>query len=61
MDIWKTPEEQGCVQCNHCNGYGSSLKENGNTCSRCGGTGMVKEVKHGAYKAATDRPRTGKA
>lgn len=30
------------TECPNCNGYGSSLKEGGNTCSRCGGSGLVK-------------------
>lgn len=33
-------------ECKHCNGYGSSLKEDADTCTRCNGTGLVKkEVK----------------
>jgi hypothetical protein len=27
--------------CPDCNGYGSSLKESGDTCSQCGGTGLL--------------------
>ena len=31
----------GTRWCPHCNGYGSSLKETGERCSRCGGTGLL--------------------
>ena len=31
----------GMEPCGHCNGYGSSLKETSDRCSRCGGTGLV--------------------
>lgn len=31
----------GMKWCPHCNGYGSSLKEPGGRCSRCGGSGLV--------------------
>ena len=29
--------------CHHCNGYGSSLKEPGDRCSVCGGSGVVEK------------------
>jgi DnaJ-class molecular chaperone len=37
----------GYMQCPHCNGYGSSLKdpEGVNICTRCGGSGLVKKEK----------------
>jgi DnaJ-class molecular chaperone len=35
------PEAHGLEQCRHCNGYGSSLKEASDRCTRCGGTGLV--------------------
>lgn len=39
------PEKYGLVECPHCHGYGSSLKdpEGVNTCTRCGGSGLVKK------------------
>lgn len=39
------PEKYGMVECKHCNGYGSSLKdpEGVNTCTVCGGSGLVKK------------------
>ena len=39
------PEKYGLVQCDHCNGYGSSLKESNDTCTKCGGSGLVKKKK----------------
>jgi DnaJ-class molecular chaperone len=38
-DIGRIPE--GMNWCPHCNGYGSSLKERGQHCSHCGGSGLV--------------------
>jgi len=37
-----TPPD-GFVECNHCNGYGSSLKdpEGVNTCTKCKGSGLM--------------------
>lgn len=32
---------EGMTWCPHCNGYGSSLKESSQRCTRCGGTGLV--------------------
>jgi len=37
------PEEHGYVECNHCNGYGSSLKETSDKCTKCGGAGLLKK------------------
>jgi DnaJ-class molecular chaperone len=31
----------GMRWCPHCNGYGSSLKEDAERCTRCAGTGLV--------------------
>lgn len=35
----------GFEECNHCNGYGSSLKdpEGVNICTKCGGSGLMKK------------------
>ena len=45
------PEKHGLVECPHCNGYGSSLKdpEGVDKCTRCGGSGLIK----GASKGTT--------
>ena len=49
FDIMCDPEKHGYEQCKHCNGYGSSLKEDSASCTRCGGSGLVKKevVKEG--------------
>jgi DnaJ-class molecular chaperone len=44
LQIMWNPEKYGYEQCPHCNGYGSSLKEDQNTCSRCFGSGLVKKA-----------------
>jgi hypothetical protein len=37
------PEEHGYQECDHCNGYGSSLKDRGEgPCSKCGGSGLAR-------------------
>jgi len=45
-DFFTLPD--GFEECNHCNGYGSSLKDpvGVNTCTKCGGSGLMqKEIK----------------
>jgi len=39
--------EKGYVECDHCNGYGSSLKdpEGVNKCTKCNGIGLVPPKK----------------
>ena len=32
-------------ECDHCNGYGSSLKEEADKCTKCNGTGLILEKK----------------
>ena len=34
------------ADCPNCNGYGSSLKEEAETCSKCGGLGLVRTTNH---------------
>jgi DNA-directed RNA polymerase subunit RPC12/RpoP len=43
FDTMLNPEKSGYIQCPHCNGYGSSLKdpEGVNICTRCGGAGLI--------------------
>ena len=41
IQIMLNPRQYGYEECAHCNGYGSSLKEDARTCSRCGGSGLV--------------------
>jgi DnaJ-class molecular chaperone len=45
IQIMLDPAKYGYVQCGHCNGYGSSLKESAPKCTRCGGLGLVKTDK----------------
>jgi DnaJ-class molecular chaperone len=42
LDIQVHPEKYGFKQCDHCAGYGSSLKEKAAICSKCDGLGLVK-------------------
>lgn len=51
----KVPE--GTAWCSHCNGYGSSLKDAGDRCTRCGGTGLVM-VADPAGQSANGQPAT---
>jgi len=46
LDALFAPEKYGCVQCSHCNGYGSSFKdpEGVRQCPVCHGIGLVKKV-----------------
>lgn len=39
------PGKYGYKECAHCNGHGSSFKDpvGVDTCTRCGGSGLVKE------------------
>ena len=38
-------ENHGFKICGNCNGYGSSLREESDVCSECGGTGIIKTRK----------------
>lgn len=42
-DITKPLDKQGLQMCDHCSGYGSSLKdpEGVDRCTKCGGTGVM--------------------
>ena len=40
-NIMRDPEAYGFKVCKHCNGYGSSLKEETDRCTHCGGLGLV--------------------
>lgn len=31
------------IECPHCNGYGSSLKESSARCTQCNGSGLIKK------------------
>ena len=43
LDMMCDPEKYGYTVCDHCNGYGSSLKEEAERCTKCNGTGLVKK------------------
>jgi rRNA maturation endonuclease Nob1 len=43
---------EGMKWCRHCNGYGSSLKEESGRCTHCGGSGLLR--------ADRDRPGAGR-
>jgi DnaJ-class molecular chaperone len=47
IEIMLNSEKYCYIQCSHCNGYGSSLKdpEGVDKCTRCHGLGLVKETK----------------
>ena len=47
-EIIMNPEKHGYKICGHCNGYGSSLKDPATQikCSKCHGTGLLKEKKN---------------
>ena len=49
FEIMLDPEKFGYIQCPHCSGYGSSLKdpEGVNICKRCGGSGLIKKEGEG--------------
>ena len=49
------PAAHGLVECPHCNGYGSSLKEEAERCTFCGGTGLVLKEKALTYKEPQKR------
>jgi DnaJ-class molecular chaperone len=45
IEVMMNPAKYGYRECPHCNGYGSSLKEEAETCTRCGGSGLIKADK----------------
>lgn len=42
-EVMFNPEKHGYEVCSHCNGYGSSLKEDPNICTKCNGYGIIKK------------------
>ena len=46
------PEKYGYIECEHCNGYGSSLQDppGVDRCTVCGGSGLVKGEKDEAVR-----------
>ena len=47
FEVIMNPYKYGYIVCDHCNGYGSSLKDppGQNICLKCGGHGVVKKAK----------------
>ena len=45
FDILLNPKKYGYTVCRQCNGYGSSLRESAPRCTKCGGSGLVKQQK----------------
>lgn len=45
FEAMMNPEKHGYKQCDHCNGYGSSLKDpiGVDRCTKCGGSGLIKK------------------
>ena len=46
FDVMMDPEAHGYEYCDHCNGYGSSLKDPDGVdrCTKCGGVGLQKKA-----------------
>lgn len=44
IEVMLNPEKHGYMICDHCHGYGSSLKEESDRCTKCGGSGLVREA-----------------
>jgi DnaJ-class molecular chaperone len=52
IDEMLDPEKYGKTTCPHCNGYGSSLKEQEAKCTFCFGTGLVGKDDAKRYESA---------
>jgi DnaJ-class molecular chaperone len=52
FDIMLDPQKYGYIECPHCNGYGSSLKDPDgvDTCTKCNGWGVIKERKSAEWQ-----------
>ena len=44
------PEQHGLEFCPHCDGYGSSLKEPDDRCTKCNGTGLLTKKEAETYR-----------
>ena len=53
------PATSAVGYCPHCNGYGSSLKEESDRCSRCGGSGVARCAVCGQRHAVAACPGEG--
>ena len=69
VEVMMNPDKYGYEACDDCNGYGSSLKEDSDKCTSCGGSGLVKKSKEeidgefilDEYKKAEATRRVNKA
>jgi DnaJ-class molecular chaperone len=45
FEVILNPDKYGYKQCDHCNGYGSSLKDprGVDRCTKCDGVGLIKK------------------
>jgi len=43
FEIFVNPDKYGYIECNNCNGYGSSFNEPAERCTVCDGLGVVKK------------------
>lgn len=50
VSVIMNPEAHGLAECPHCHGYGSSLKEDADRCTYCGGKGLVPKDKAENYR-----------
>lgn len=55
IEEMQNPAAHGLTECPHCNGYGSSLKEEAESCTFCNGTGLVLKEKAATYKEPQKR------
>jgi DnaJ-class molecular chaperone len=56
MDDSYSEVPDGTEWCPECNGYGSSLQEPSDRCSRCGGTGLVAVANSGEKTSNEHEP-----
>jgi DnaJ-class molecular chaperone len=55
VDVSLNLKKYSLMECPHCSGYGSSLKEAADRCTQCGGTGLVLSKKLEIF-LASDQP-----
>ena len=50
------PAAYGYAECSWCCGYGSSLKEDSDRCTHCGGSGLVRKAASEPASVSHDHP-----
>lgn len=58
MDLFAKMQSGDHVECPHCSGYGSSLKQSADRCTKCGGEGLVTR-QHAQRIAEQAKPSRG--